>query len=82
MIKAVCPKLFCIFITTAWTSTSLYAIFFFPMTICLSVQMEVENHGVTIALMPVAESKDSILICTPVCRSIYPLHSLSRDGVE
>ena len=70
MIKALCPKLFCIFITTAWTSTSLYAIFFFPMTVCQFVQMEVENHAITIALMPLAESRDNYLICTSVCRSV------------
>jgi len=34
----------------------------------LFVQMEVENHVITIALMPLAESRDNILICTAVCR--------------
>lgn len=48
----------------------------------LFVQLELQEHVVTIALMPLAESRDNIFIRTSVYKSIYPLRSLSRDWGE
>lgn len=70
-IKALCPQLFCVFITTAWTSTSVDAIFFLSNDFCLFVQLEEESHVITIVLMTLAESGDNIWICTSVCRSKF-----------